>query len=262
MVGAMEHNVRLFVESPELCTPDAAGWLRRPAPPVIDYLASVLGGRPDYSVGLFPIYREVAELARLDRIHPADLWHHTWQWPETDDCAPAQTIPLPENTPLFLECVLQLFRSGGKQGAPEARTLRKAWQDSLHPRERIFWQMATGFLQTLSTQTLPFDEPDKRLLSRTAVQYDLLQQRPVVSQRGHTTFCFSSRWAAKQPVKTQPNPQHRLQPQLCGATDSTLPRYVPMTQFTAMPARQDANNCTALSAFELWSMFARAMCTK
>ena len=58
MVGAMEHSVRLFVESPELCTPDAARLVAQAGSSVIDYLASVLGGRPDYSVGLFPIDRK------------------------------------------------------------------------------------------------------------------------------------------------------------------------------------------------------------
>lgn len=177
VVGAMERGVRRFVESPELCTPDAARLIAQAGSSVIDYLTSVLGGHPDHSVGLFPVYREVAELSKLDRIHPADLWHHTWQWLEVDDETPAQLASLPENTPPFLEGVLQLFRSGGKQGAPElAAHTQKAWQDSTHPRERIFWQLATGFLQILSAQVLSFDDPVKRLLSRMAVQYDLLQQ--------------------------------------------------------------------------------------
>ena len=84
VVGAMERGVRRFVESPELCTPDAARLIAQAGSSVIDYLTSVLGGHPDHSVGLFPVYREVAELSKLDRIHPADLWHHTWQWLEVD----------------------------------------------------------------------------------------------------------------------------------------------------------------------------------
>jgi chemosensory pili system protein ChpA (sensor histidine kinase/response regulator) len=177
VVGAMERGVRRFVESPELCTPDAARLIAQAGSSVIDYLTSVLCGHPDHSVGLFPVYREVAELSKLDRAHPADLWHHTWQWLEVDNGASAQAAPLPENAPLFLEGVLQLFRSDGKQGAPElAAHTQKAWQDSTHPRERVFWQQATGFLQILSAQALSFDDPVKRLLSRMAVQYDLLQQ--------------------------------------------------------------------------------------
>ena len=258
MVGAMEHSVRLFVESPELCTPDAARLVAQAGSSVIDYLASVLGGRPDYSVGLFPIYREVAELARLDRIHPADLWHHTWQWLETDDCAPAQTIPLPENTPLFLECVLQLFRSGGKQGAPElAAHTRKAWQDSLHPRERIFWQMATGFLQTLSTQALPFDDPVKRLLSRTAVQYDLLQQgASEVSQRlTHDLLFFialGSKTASQDPAQSA-TPLAAAIVRRYGLDLASVCAYDTLIYGNAGPAERKQLH-EALSAFkELWS---------
>ena len=258
MVGAMEHSVRLFVESPELCTPDAARLVAQAGSSVIDYLASVLGGRPDYSVGLFPIYREVAELARLDRIHPADLWHHTWQWLETDDCAPAQTIPLLENAPLFLECVLQLFRSGGKQGAPElAAHTRKAWQDSLHPRERIFWQMATGFLQILSTQALPFDDPVKRLLSRTAVQYDLLQQgASEVSQRlTHDLLFFialGSKTASQGPAQSA-TPLAAAIVRRYGLDLASVCAYDTLIYGNAGPAEREQLH-EALSAFkELWS---------
>ena len=258
MVGAMEHSVRLFVESPELCTPDAARLVAQAGSSVIDYLASVLGGHPDYSVGLFPIYREVAELARLDRIHPADLWHHTWQWLETDDCAPAQTIPLLENAPLFLECVLQLFRSGGKQGAPElAAHTRKAWQDSLHPRERIFWQMATGFLQILSTQALPFDDPVKRLLSRTAVQYDLLQQgASEVSQRlTHDLLFFialGSKTASQGPAQSA-TPLAAAIVRRYGLDLASVCAYDTLIYGNAGPAEREQLH-EALSAFkELWS---------
>ena len=258
MVGAMEHSVRLFVESPELCTPDAARLVAQAGSSVIDYLASVLGGHPDYSVGLFPIYREVAELARLDRIHPADLWHHTWQWLETDDCAPAQTIPLLENAPLFLECVLQLFRSGGKQGAPElAAHTRKAWQDSLHPRERIFWQMATGFLQILSTQALPFDDPVKRLLSRMAVQYDLLQQgTSEVSQRlTHDLLFFialGSKTASQGPAQSA-TPLAAAIVRRYGLDLASVCAYDTLIYGNAGPAEREQLH-EALSAFkELWS---------
>ena len=258
VVGAMERGVRRFVESPELCTPDAARLIAQAGSSVIDYLTSVLGGHPDHSVGLFPVYREVAELSKLDRIHPADLWHHTWQWLEVDDETPAQLASLPENAPPFLEGVLQLFRSGGKQGAPElAAHTRKAWQDSTHPRERIFWQMATGFLQILSTQALPFDDPVKRLLSRTAVQYDLLQQgASEVSQRlTHDLLFFialGSKTASQGPAQSA-TPLAAAIVRRYGLDLASVCAYDTLIYGNAGPAEREQLH-EALSAFkELWS---------
>ena len=258
VVGAMERGVRRFVESPELCTPDAARLIAQAGSSVIDYLTSVLGGHPDHSVGLFPVYREVAELSKLDRIHPADLWHHTWQWLEVDDETPAQLASLPENAPPFLEGVLQLFRSGGKQGAPElAAHTRKAWQDSTHPRERIFWQMATGFLQILSTQALPFDDPVKRLLSRTAVQYDLLQQgASEVSQRlTHDLLFFialGSKTASQGPAQSA-TPLAAAIVRRYGLDLASVCAYDTLIYGNAGPAERKQLH-EALSAFkELWS---------
>lgn len=258
VVGAMERGVRRFVESPELCTPDAARLIAQAGSSVIDYLTSVLGGHPDHSVGLFPVYREVAELSKLDRIHPADLWHHTWQWLEVDDETPAQLASLPENAPPFLEGVLQLFRSGGKQGAPElAAHTRKAWQDSTHPRERIFWQMATGFLQILSTQALPFDDPVKRLLSRTAVQYDLLQQgASEVSQRlTHDLLFFialGSKTASQDPAQSA-TPLAAAIVRRYGLDLASVCAYDTLIYGNAGPAEREQLH-EALSAFkELWS---------
>jgi chemosensory pili system protein ChpA (sensor histidine kinase/response regulator) len=47
---------------------------------LLDYLSRLLAGKPVSPVALFAQYREVQELAGADRIHPADLWPHDWQW--------------------------------------------------------------------------------------------------------------------------------------------------------------------------------------
>ena len=155
VVGAMERSVQLFVPNPERCSPEAAQQLAQAGTAVLDYLDSALKGQPDWSVGLFPVYREVAQLAGFDRIHPADLWHASWQWLEIDEAMPA---PAAEARP-FLESVLQMFRSGGTQGAAElAAHTQQLWGKTTDSKERVFWQLASGFLQLLSTQALRFDE--------------------------------------------------------------------------------------------------------
>ena len=180
VAGAMERCVQLFITNPELCTPDAAQTVVQAGISVLDYLGNLLKGRPDLSPGLFPAYRDVAQLAGIDRIHPADLWHGPWQWLEVKDFAPPPTEHAPQSAsaPAFLDGVLQLFRSNGASGAEQlaART-QQLWQQGTAAKERVFWQLANAFLQLQAAQALNFDDQIKRLLSRVAVQYDLLQQQ-------------------------------------------------------------------------------------
>ena len=49
---------------------------------LLDYVARLLAGKAVSPLALFPQYKAVQELAGADRIHPADLWPHDWQWRE------------------------------------------------------------------------------------------------------------------------------------------------------------------------------------
>ncbi|MDO5654056.1 MAG: hypothetical protein Q4G39_08125, partial [Brachymonas sp.] len=175
LVGAMERAVQKFVAQPELCTEQAIAKLNHAGNAVLDYLSSVLRGQADHSVGLFPVYRDVAQIAGFDRIHPADLWHQPWRWLEAEP--PVAAVAQATGEEQFFESVLKLFQSGGTQGADTlSLKTQHVWQRSQVRDERVFWQLATGYLQALAAGALPFDEHVKRLLSRIAVQYDVLQQ--------------------------------------------------------------------------------------
>lgn len=177
VVRVMENCLQRFVANPELCTPEAIQALNQAGMAVLDYLTHVLKGGPDYSVGLFPVYRKVAQLAGRERIHPADLWHHDWQWLEVQEAPSALAQPGATSASAFLMGVLKVFQSQAQQGVEDLeRQAHRVWVQSKTHEVRVFWQLVTGLLQTLAVQAVAFDEYVKRQISRIAVQYDLTQQ--------------------------------------------------------------------------------------
>ena len=117
--------------------------------------------------------------------------------------------------------------------------------------------MATGFLQILSTQALPFDDPVKRLLSRMAVQYDLLQQgTSEVSQRlTHDLLFFialGSKTASQGPAQSA-TPLAAAIVRRYGLDLASVCAYDTLIYGNAGPAEREQLH-EALSAFkELWS---------
>ena len=84
VLRAMEAAVQKFVQQPEQCTQDAAGKIERASFALTEYLEGVLADKRVSAVSLFPQYRDVQELVRADRIHPADLWPFEWRWLEPE----------------------------------------------------------------------------------------------------------------------------------------------------------------------------------
>eukprot|EP01036_Dinobryon_divergens_P008271 gene8271-11044_t len=74
VLRAMEAAVQKFVQQPEQCSQDAAAKIESASFALTEYLEAVLADKPISAVSLFPQYRDVQELVRADRIHPADLW--------------------------------------------------------------------------------------------------------------------------------------------------------------------------------------------
>ena len=177
MVSLMEQCVQHFVSDPALCTQQAVSILDQSISSISDFLDSMLKGHPANATGLFPAYRDLAQLAGLERIHPADLWMHPWSWLEIDSALlpAAQDAEQKGSDASFFENVLKVLKSNGTQGISTLTELvQHAWQQSSGQKERVFWQLATGYLQLLDADTLFFDNYNKRLLSGIAVQYDQL----------------------------------------------------------------------------------------
>ena len=202
VVAVMERCVQHFVSNPALCTPQAVGVLERNINAVFDYLDSILNGHAAYSVGLFPAYRELAQLAGLERIHPADLWPHPWAWLEiANELQPVATQQNASDTSFF-ENVLAVLKSNGSEGiATLAQLATQSWQRSTRQHDRVFWQLVTGYLQLLAANTLLFDVYNKHLLSRIALQYGQIGQgnHEVPEQLAQDLLFFNALGCSKRP---------------------------------------------------------------
>jgi len=164
---------------------------------LIDYLGRLLADKPISPLALFPQYRAVQELAGADRIHPADLWLHDWQWhaiapdPTTEPQAAGtqtrgevetQTLALmrqPDGpaaarlSDLFAGLAAGMQRGGSPVGVPWLATS---------------WQLASAFFEAQAQGLLRLDVYSKRVASRLLAQLRMgergdLAQAGEVSQR-------------------------------------------------------------------------------
>ncbi len=164
---------------------------------LIDYLGRLLADKPISPLALFPQYRAVQELAGADRIHPADLWLHDWQWhaiapdpsadpqeagAQTRSEVETQTLALmrqPEGpaaarlSDLFAGLAAGMQRGGNPVGVPWLATS---------------WQLASAFFEAQAQGLLRLDVYSKRVASRLLAQLRMsergdLAQAGEVSQR-------------------------------------------------------------------------------
>ena len=186
VLRAMESAVQKFVQQPEQCNQDAVAKIERASIALTEYLEGVLAEKPLSAVALFPQYRDVQELVRADRIHPADLWPHVWRWLE-----PEFTLTLEpryydaDARATFDQLVLQLMKGKAPQAAENLQALSlglAAGQTALQPK--IFWKIAAAFFQALAHDLLPSDMYVRRAASRVLLQYASLSRGDMeVSER-------------------------------------------------------------------------------
>jgi len=70
---SVEQLTRRFEAEPRECLPAAVRSVETALTAVVAYLEALLSGRPNQPIRLFPYYREVLQLNRAGRVHPADL---------------------------------------------------------------------------------------------------------------------------------------------------------------------------------------------
>ena len=176
VLRAMETLAQRFVERPESCSEASATKVERASFALIEYLESVLRGKPASSVALFPQYRDVLELIGEDRVHPAELWAHGWRWIDVD-------LPVPER-PLAYEpavrvqldsAVLRIVKTGSATAAGQLHDLCLGLAAGQPPgHARSFWKIAAACFQGLALKLTPADVYVKRAASRLLMQYTTL----------------------------------------------------------------------------------------
>ena len=208
VLRSMETAVQKFVQQPDQCSPDAAAKIESASFALTEYLEAVLAGKTISAVSLFPQFRDVQELVRADRVHPADLWLNDWRWIE-----PALNVQgNPKNydadaRATFDQATLQIMKG---QASPAAGYLAElslgfvAKQADQQPR--IFWKIAAAYFEALSNDLLVPDLYVRRAASRILLQYASLSEGNVgISDRlAHDLlfFCAQARFdsSEKTPV--------------------------------------------------------------
>lgn len=173
VLRAMEAAVQKFVQQPEQCSQDAAARIERASFALTEYLEGVLADKPVSAVSLFPQYREVQELVRADRIHPADLWPFEWRWLEPELAAMAEPRNYDSGARALLDqSVLQLMKGKAPEAARNLKDLSLGFSARQADRQpRIFWKIAAAYFEAVEHDLLGSDLYVRRAASRILLQY-------------------------------------------------------------------------------------------
>jgi len=178
MLRSMETAVQKFVQQPELCTQDAVAKIEYASFALAEYLEGVLADKPVSAVSLFPQYRDVQELVRADRVHPADLWPYEWQWlePQLSVMPPARHYDGPARA-ILDQSVLQLMKGKAPEAARSLRDLSLEFAAGETERQaKIFWLIAAGYFEAVAHNLLGSDLYVRRSASRILLQYAALSK--------------------------------------------------------------------------------------
>ena len=186
---AIEQLLHRWESEPDECVPSAIRSVESALSAVRAYLESLLSGRPNQPIRLYPYYREVLLLNRASRVHPADL-----VFPDLSrrpafhniDARPFTTDQLRIRRVLYEEGLLGFLRN-----ADDARA-RRQMRDALCELEhlpqrglaRSFWWVVRGLLDALDSHRVAVDLDLKRLLARLNLQLRrLVEGGQVVAER-------------------------------------------------------------------------------
>jgi len=206
VLRAMEAAVQKFLQQPEHCSAEGAAKIERASFALTEYLQGVLSDRRVSPVSLFPQYRDVQELVRADRIHPADLWPLEWRWLEPELQSGSEPTRYGSVARSLLDqAVLKLMRGRATQPAADLRDLclgLSVAQTSRQPR--IFWKIAAAYFEALAHDLLTPDLYVRRASSRILLQYASLAKGDAsISERlSHDLLFFCAQASPSQHAAT------------------------------------------------------------
>ncbi|MFY3386927.1 Hpt domain-containing protein [Paracidovorax sp. MALMAid1276] len=186
VLRSMETAVQKFVQRPETCSDDAAAVIERASFALIEYLETVLAGKPASPVALFPQYRDAQALAGADRVHPADLWPVERRFREPEGHVAAPPLPYgPEARARLDAAVLRIVKTGDLKAALSLRDTCLGFVAAHSDRQtRSFWKICAGFFEAFGSGLLPADVYVKRVASRVLMQYATLAKGdPTIADR-------------------------------------------------------------------------------
>lgn len=180
---------------------------------VIDYLGRQLAGKPVSSLLLFPQARALLEAAGAERVHPADLWAHGWQWqvlPVEAGVAPraadAATLAVLEQLTL-----ISMKQPGAAVQARLSEVCAELAAGATVQHDRGLWQLAAAVFEAQAQGLLQADVFSKRLASRLLAQLRGQlradgRSDPLASERlAHDLLFFCAQ--SQRPTPAQPAPR-------------------------------------------------------
>ncbi|MDP1650075.1 MAG: Hpt domain-containing protein [Rubrivivax sp.] len=184
VLRASEAVVQRLVARPALVNLAAVETVEHLSFALLDFLGRQLAGKPVSPVMLFPQYRDAQQLARADRIHPADLWRIDWQWLELPADASAQPRHAGDEARSAMEAlVLTLMREPSRSALAHMSDLCADLGAGARDGSRAgaglgggsthlatFWQLAAAMFEAQAVGLLASDVHTKRIASRLLAQ--------------------------------------------------------------------------------------------
>ena len=205
VLRAMEAAVQKFVQQPEQCSQDAAARIEHASFALTEYLEGVLADKPFSPVSLFPQYRQVQELVKADRIHPADLWPLQWRWLEPELTVKSEPRNYDtESRTIFDLSILQIMKGQAPLAAADLKALSLGLAArQADPQPRIFWKIAAAYFEALEHGLLVTDVYVRRASSRLLMQYASLSKGDTgISDRLALDLVFFCAQASASSVQT------------------------------------------------------------
>jgi chemosensory pili system protein ChpA (sensor histidine kinase/response regulator) len=186
---AVEQLLQRWETEPNECVPSGVRSVESALSAVRAYLESLLSGRPNQPIRLYPYYREILLLNRAARVHPADLvfpdlsrrpaFHNIDARQFTSDQLRIRRV-------LYEEGLLGFLRNADDPRA--RRQMRDALCELEHLPQRglarSFWWVVRGLLDALDSHRVAVDLDLKRLLARLNLQLRrLVEGGQVVAER-------------------------------------------------------------------------------